>query len=50
MLKNHVFWSFNLNNPEKYRLSFEDIFLGTLDTYTKKMNSPSIVLGGGCAR
>ena len=47
MLKNHVFGSFNLNNSEKYRLSFEDIFLGTLDTYTKKMNPPSIVWGGG---
>ena len=47
MLKNHVFGSFNLNISEKYRLSFEDIFLGTLDTYTKKMNPPSIVLGGG---
>ena len=38
---------FNLNNSEKYRLSFEDIFLGTLDTYTKKMNPSSTVLGGG---
>ena len=47
MLKNHVFGSFNLNNSEKHRLSFEDIFLGTLDTYTKKMNPPSAVLGGG---
>ena len=47
MFKNHVFGSFNLNNSEKYRLSFEDIFLGTLNTYTKKMNPPSIVLGGG---
>ena len=47
MLKNHVFGSFNLNISEKYRLSLEDIFLGTLDTYTKKMNPPSIVLGGG---
>ena len=46
MLKNHVFGSFNLNNSEKYRLSFEDIFLGTLDTYTKKMNPPPTVLGG----
>ena len=46
-LKNHVFGSFNLNNSEKHRLSFEDIFLGTLDTYTKKMNPPSAVLGGG---
>ena len=47
MLKNHVFGSFNLNSSEKHRLSFEDIFLGTLDTYTKKMNPPSAVLGGG---
>ena len=46
MLKNHVFGSFNLNNSEKHRLSFEDILLGTLDTYTKKMNPPSAVLGG----
>ena len=45
--ENHVFGSFNLNNSEKHRLSFEDIFLGTLDTYTKKMNPPSAVLGGG---
>ena len=48
MLKNHVFGSLNLNNSEIFRLSFEDIFLGTLDTYTKKMNPPSAVLGGGC--
>ena len=47
MLKNHVFGSFNLNNSEKYRISFVDIFLGTLDTYTKKRNPPSIVLEGG---
>ena len=47
MLKNHVFGSFNLNISEKYRLSFEDIFLGTLNTYTKKMNPPSIVFWGG---
>ena len=46
-MKNHVFGSFNLNNSKKHRLSFEDIFLGTLDTYTKKMNPPSAVLGGG---
>ena len=47
MQKKHVFGSFNLNNSEKHRLSFEDILLGTLDTYTKKMNPPSAVLGGG---
>ena len=50
MLKNHVFGSFNLNNSEKHRLSFEDIFCGTLDTYTKKMNPPSAVLGGCTVR
>ena len=46
------FWSFNLNNSEKYRLSFEDIFLGKLDTYTKKMSPPSTVFffGGGGTR
>ena len=38
----------NLNNSEIFRLSFEDIFLGILDTYTKKINPPSAVLGGGC--
>ena len=33
----HVFGSFNLNNCEIiFRLSFEDIYLGTLDTYTKR--------------
>ena len=41
------FGSFNLNNSEKQRLFFEDIFLGTLDTYAKKINPPSAVLGGG---
>ena len=47
MLKKHVFGSLNINNSEIFRLSFEDIFLETLDTYTKKMNPPSAVLGGG---
>ena len=51
MLKKHVFGSFNLNNFEKYRLSFGDIFLGTLDTYRLyKKNEPtldSFFLGGG---
>ena len=49
MLKNHVLGSFNLNNSEKYRLSFEDIFLGnTRHLYEK--NEPtldSFFLGGG---
>ena len=43
-------WSFNLDNSEIFRLSFEDIFLETLDTYTKKNNPPSAVLGGGGAQ
>ena len=30
MLKKHVFGSFILSNSQKYRLSFEDIVLGTL--------------------
>ena len=50
MLKIHVFGVLNLNNSEKYRLSSEDIFFGTLDTYTKKMNPTStdfFFLGGG---
>ena len=48
MLKKHVFGSFNLNiiNSEIFRLSFEDIFLETLDTYTKKINPLSAVQGG----
>ena len=29
-------------------LFFEEKILVTLDTYTKKMNPPSIILGGGC--
>ena len=47
MLKKQVLGSYNLNNSEKHRLPFEDIFLETLDTYTKKMNPPSAVLGRG---
>ena len=43
----HIFCFFNLNNSEKHRLSFEDIFRGTLDTYTNNINPPSAVLGGG---
>ena len=45
--KKHVFRSFNLNNSEKYIPFFEDIFWGTIDTYTKRMNPPSIVFFGG---
>ena len=47
MLRNHVLGSFNLNNSEMFRLSFEDIFLGTLDTYTKKHTLGSSGGGGG---
>ena len=47
VLKKHVFGSFNLNNSEKHRLSFEDIFWGTLDTYTKKWTHPRQFWGGG---
>ena len=37
MPKKHVLESFNLNSSEIFRLSFVDIFLWTLDTYTNKM-------------
>ena len=46
--KKHVFWSFNQNNSEKHRLSFKEFFGGTLDTYTKKRNPPSVHLGEWC--
>ena len=42
----HVFESYYLNNSEILRLSVEDIFWGTLNTYTKKNNTPSAVAGG----
>ena len=41
---------YSLLSNNAIRLSFEDIFLGTLETYTKKMNPPSAVLGGGGAQ
>ena len=47
MVKKHVFGSLYLNNSEIFRLSFEDIFLGTLDTYTKKWTHPRQFWGGG---
>ena len=46
MLKKHVLGSLNHNNSEIFRLSSEDIFLGTLDTYTKK-NEPTLGSSGG---
>ena len=36
-------WEYLLQNP----LFFEEKILVTLDTHTKKMNPPSIILGGG---
>ena len=50
MLKKHVFGSFNLNNSEKHRFSFEDNFFGnTRHLYEK--NEPTLgSLGGGGAR
>ena len=37
-------YKYLLQNP----LFFEEKILVTLDTHTKKMNPPSIILGGGC--
>ena len=48
MLKKHVFVSFNLNNSEKYRLSFEDIFYGnTRHLYEKNEPTLESFEGGG---
>ena len=41
------FRSINLNNSEGLGLSFEDIFLGTVDTYTKHQPTLGIYGGGG---
>ena len=41
------FGSFNLDNSEIFRLSFEDIFLGTPETHTKKLTHPWQFWGGG---
>ena len=46
MQKKQVYGSLKLNNSEIFRLSFEDIFVGTLDTYTKK-NEPTLDSSGG---
>ena len=41
--------SINMNNFEKPKLSFDDIFGGTLDTYTFTKNEPTLGRsGGGC--
>ena len=45
--ENHVFGSFNFNNSEKHRISFEDIFLGNTKHLYKK-NEPTLGSSGGC--
>ena len=46
MLKNHVFRSFNLNNSEKHRLSFEDIFLGGNTRHLYEKDEPTLGSSG----
>ena len=41
------FWRSSANVYYKIHLFFEEFFLLALETYAKKMNQPSIVLGGG---
>ena len=41
---------FGANISYKIPFFFEEKILVTLDTHTKKMNPPSIILGGGGAR
>ena len=41
-----VLGSSNPNNSEIFRLSFDFFLLRTLDTYIKKNNPPSEILGG----
>ena len=43
----HVFCALSLNISYKIHLFFGENFLVALDTYVKKINPPSIVLGGG---
>ena len=43
----HVFCALSLNISYKIHFFFGEKILVTLDTYAKKMNPPSIVLGGG---
>ena len=48
MLKKHVLGSFNLNNSEMHRLSFEDIFLGnTRHLHVYEKNEPTLGSSGG---
>ena len=42
----HVFCALSLNISYKIHFFFGEILVA-LDTYAKKMNPPSIVLGGG---
>ena len=44
----HVFCAVSLNISYKIHFFFGENFLVALDTYAKKMNPLSIVLGGGC--
>ena len=44
----HVFCALSLNISYKIHFFFGEKILVALDTYAKKMNPPSIVLGGGC--
>ena len=43
----HVFCALSLNISYKIYFFFGEKILVALDTYAKKMNPPSIVLGGG---
>ena len=43
----HVFCALSLNISYKIHFFFGEKILVALDTYAKKMNPPSIVLGGG---
>ena len=43
----HVFCALSLNISYKIHFFFGENILVALDTYAKKMNPPSIVMGGG---
>ena len=43
----HVLWALTVNIAYKIHFFFEEKILVALDTHTKKMNPPSIILGGG---
>ena len=48
--KNKFFCALSLNISYKIHFFFGEKNLVTLDTYVKKINPPSIVLGGGGAQ